>query len=94
MKKASKRREPSKESLQSIPEVDFSRLRRGKRGKYAHLSVGTDAHAIVIDEDIWRHFGSATAINKALRALVGLAGKVDPKTKRPRSKTKRAALAS
>jgi hypothetical protein len=91
MKKGSRSRGPSKESLRAIPEVDLSRLRRGKRGKYAHLSIGCDVHAVVIDEDVWAHFGSARAINEALRAVVELEGQTNPKKKASRGKARRAA---
>ncbi len=75
MKKASRTDEPSPESLGEIPEVDFSRLRRGRRGKYARLMTGQSVQAVVIDPAVWSHFGSAEAINAALKMLVKLAGK-------------------
>ncbi|MGD0947401.1 MAG: hypothetical protein ABSA52_08215 [Candidatus Binatia bacterium] len=75
MKKASKYCEPSAESLRAFPEVDFSQLQRGRRGKYAHLLTGEAVRAVVIDQDVWEHFGSARAVNSALRMLVHLATK-------------------
>jgi hypothetical protein len=75
MKKVTKRQQPSAESLRAFPEVDFSQLQRGRRGKYAHLLMGEAVRAVVIDQDLWEHFGSTQAINSALRMLVDLATK-------------------
>ena len=91
MKKANKLDEPSRASLREIPEVDFSKLRRGRRGKYAHLMTGRSVHAVVIDPVVWSHFGSAEAINAALKLLVALAAKAAPTTTKSRSRTRRAA---
>jgi hypothetical protein len=77
MRKASRIEEPTPESLREIPEVDFSKLRRGRRGKYAHLMTGRSVHAVVIDPALWPHFGSAEAVNAALKMLVEVAAKVD-----------------
>jgi hypothetical protein len=60
--------EPSDESLEEMPEIDGSRFRRRPgRGHHTHLRAGTE---VTIDPDIWPHFGSAEAVNEALRALV------------------------
>lgn len=90
MKKASRYQEPSAESLRAFPEVDFSRLQRGRRGKYAHLLTGEAVRAVVIDQDLWEHFGSARAVNSALRMLVDLATKAGGKSA-PKGRTRRAA---
>jgi hypothetical protein len=90
MKKASRHQEPSAESLRAFPEVDFSRLQRGRRGKYAHLLTGEAVRAVVIDQGLWEHFGSARAINSALRMLVDLATKARGKGA-PKGRTRRAA---
>ncbi len=79
MKKASSKG-PSKASLKAIPELDFTQLRRGKRGKYAHLLTGEAVHAVLIDDEVWRHFGSAAAINESLRMLVQLASRTAAKS--------------
>ena len=60
-------------SLRAIPEVDFSKLVRGRRGRYADLLTGDQTHMVVIDRDLWPHFGSAAKVNDALRMLVALA---------------------
>lgn len=78
MKKVSKTRGPSRASLKEIPEVDFSKVRRlPGRGRYAHLSTGRMIHAVAIEPDLWPHFGSAKAINAALRAFVEAAKVID-----------------
>lgn len=91
MKKGHKLEEPSKESLRAFPEVDFSKLRRGRRGKYAHLLTGRSVHAVVIDPAVWPHFGSASAVNTALKLLVELAAKAAPTKTQAKSRTRRAA---
>jgi len=91
-KKASSRlKEPSPESLREIPEVDFSKLRRGRRGKYAHLMTGESVHAVVIDPSVWPHFGSADAVNTALKMLVELAAKATPTKTQAKGRSRRAA---
>ena len=64
--------EPSKESLQEIPERDFSRAIRPNR--YANLR-GNFRHAVFVDRDIWEHFGGEDRIQEALRLLVDIAKK-------------------
>jgi hypothetical protein len=91
MKKGSRSAEPSRESLRAFPEVDFSTLRRGRRGKYAHLMTGRSVHAVVIDPAVWSYFGSAEAINAALKMLVALAAKAAPAKTRLKSRARRAA---
>ncbi len=90
MRKVSKREGPSAESLRAFPEVDFSKLSRGRRGKYAHLMTGRSVHAVVIDPAVWPHFGSAEAVNAALKMLVELAAKAQTKAP-PKGRTRRAA---
>ena len=71
MSKKADRRAPSAASLREVPEVDPTRMRRlPKRGRYAHLATGVMAHAVTVDADLWEHFGSAKAVNAALRAFV------------------------
>lgn len=67
MKKESE--DPSAESLAEIPETaDAGRYRRRPgRGHHAHLHTGD---LVQIDSDLWPHFGSAEAVNKALREVV------------------------
>ncbi len=90
MKKATRIKGPSAESLRAFPELDFSKLRRGRRGKYAHVMTGRSVHAVVIDPAIWPHFRSAEAVNAALKMLVELAAKAQTKAP-PKGRTRRAA---
>ena len=62
--------EPSREALEEIPEVDFSRGIRPNR--YANLR-GVYEHAVFVDRDLWEHFGSGEKVIEALRLLVDLA---------------------
>lgn len=59
-----------------------------KRGRYASR-FPRDAHAVVIDPELWPYFGDAGAVNAGLRVIVQLAAlarKVAPKrTARPKS---------
>jgi len=64
--------EPSAESLEEIPEQDFSGAIRPNR--YANLR-GTFEQAVFVDRDIWEHFGSAERILETLRLLVDIAKK-------------------
>ena len=62
--------EPSAESLEEIPEQDFSRAIRPNR--YANLR-GAFQHAVFVDREVWEHFGSERRILEALRLLVDIA---------------------
>jgi hypothetical protein len=63
-----KQNEPSIESLDEMPEVDDQRFRRRPgRGHHASRSAG---EIVAIDADLWSHFGSADAVNDALRQFV------------------------
>jgi len=60
--------EPSAESLEEMPEIDDARFkRRPGRGHHAQCSAG---EIVAIDPDLWSHFGSAEAVNDALRQIV------------------------
>jgi uncharacterized protein (DUF4415 family) len=60
--------EPSAQSLEEMPEIDDQRFRRRPaRGQHAHRDVG---QIVTIDADLWSHFGSAEAVNDALRQIV------------------------
>jgi len=61
--------EPSAESLAEMPELtDEQRFRRlPGRGHHVHRRVGD---LVRIDADLWAYFGSAEAVNDALRQLV------------------------
>lgn len=61
--------EPTNESLAEMPEVtDERRFRRvAGRGHHTNLRAGD---LVRIDSDLLRYFGSAEAVNKALRDVV------------------------
>jgi hypothetical protein len=61
--------EPSAESLAEIPEItDASRFRRiPGRGRHANLRAGD---LVRIDPELLAYFGSAEAVNQALRDVV------------------------
>ena len=58
--------EPSPESLEELPEVDFSRALRPNR--LANVR-GAFAHAIFLDRELWEHFGSEEQKQEWLPAL-------------------------
>lgn len=63
-----KQDEPSPESLEEMPEIDDQRFRRlPGRGHHVNRSLG---EIVAIDPDLWAHFGSAEAVNDALRRIV------------------------
>ena len=62
--------EPSQESLEEMPEVDFSRAIRPNR--LASLR-GDFKQAVFLDKELWAHFGSEERVLEALRMLVSLA---------------------
>lgn len=63
-----KQNEPSAESLEEMPEIDDERFhRRPGRGHHAQRSAG---EIVTIEADIYAHFGSAEAVNHALRQIV------------------------
>ena len=82
MKKVTRHEGPGRESLRALPEIDFAQLRRGPRGKYAHVLTGDRVRTVAIDQDVWDHFGSAETINAALRLLVAVATKATGKKAR------------
>jgi len=64
MKKRKARRQVDRDTLR--PEYDF---RGGVRGKYvARYRAGTNV--VVLDPDVAAAFGTAEAVNRALRALL------------------------
>lgn len=74
----------------SLERYDWS---KATRGRYASR-FPRNAHAVVIDPEIWPHFGTAEAINEGLRALVKmarLAAKVSRRKRVVQPKGRRAA---
>jgi hypothetical protein len=78
-----KKTEPSKRSLQEIPEIDFASARRLPRGKYAEKARRSFAVALV-EPEVFARFGTSEAVNAALRAVLEAAGtvKAAPRTRR------------
>lgn len=65
--------EPSAASLEEMPEISEPRFRRRSgRGHHAGHSVG---EIVAIDAELWLHFGSAEAVNDALRHVIAERGK-------------------
>jgi hypothetical protein len=74
MKKASESSDPTQAALEEMPEINEQRFRhRPGRGHHAHRRIG---EIVVIDAELWSHFGSAEAVNDALRRVVETAKKV------------------
>jgi hypothetical protein len=68
MKKANEQLEPAQASLEEMPEINEQRFRRRPgRGHHANRSAG---EIVIIDADLWSHFGTAEAVNDALRRVV------------------------
>jgi hypothetical protein len=65
---ASNENDPSAESLEEMPEIDDVRYRQ-RPGRGHHVGLNADS-IIAIDPDVWPHFGSAEAVNEALRQLI------------------------
>lgn len=63
-----KQSDPSPESLEEMPELNDERFRRRPgRGHHAGRSAG---EIVTIEADLYAHFGSAEAVNDALRQIV------------------------
>jgi hypothetical protein len=64
----------SRPSETSLDRYDWS---KATRGRFAQR-FPRDAHAVVIDPALWPSFGSAEAVNEALRAAVAIAKAIRP----------------
>jgi len=63
-----KQNEPSAEALEEMPEIDDERCRRlPGRGHHVNRSLG---ELVAIEPELWAYFGSAEAVNDALRRVV------------------------
>ena len=58
----------------SLDRYDWSKATRGRLAK----RFPRESHAVVIDPALWPSFGSAEAVNEALRAAVAMAKAVRP----------------
>jgi hypothetical protein len=76
-----KAREPSKASLAEMPEVDFSRLGKLSRGKYAARSRRS-LEVVVLDKKLVAALGGADKVAGILRALADAVGEKKPKKRR------------
>ena len=76
-----KTREPSKASLAEMPEVDFSRLGKLSRGKYAARARGS-LEVVVLDKKLVAALGGADKVAGILRALADAVGEKKPKKRR------------
>lgn len=70
----------------NLPETSLERYdwTKATRGRFAKR-FPRDAHAVVIDPALWPNFGSARAVNEALRAAVAVASTVRTKNKKTRA---------
>jgi len=64
MKKPS---EPSTASLEEMPKISEPRFRR--RPGHGHHTGRCVGEIVAIDAELWAHFGSAEAVNAALRRV-------------------------
>jgi hypothetical protein len=88
-----KKTEPSKRSLDEIPEVDFVSMKRLPRGKFAATARRSFAVAL-LEPEVFAQFGSSEAVNAALKALLDAAGAIkmrSPARARRRVRRSRAA---
>ena len=57
-------------------------FREAKRGRFSDLAR---RHVLVLEEDVWRHFGSDESVIAALRSVVEMSKHVKGVTKKARS---------
>jgi hypothetical protein len=80
-KKTTKTDEPSKASLAEMPEVDFSRLGKLSRGKYAERARRS-LEVIVVDKKLVKALGGPDRVAGVLHALAAALGEKKPKKRR------------
>jgi hypothetical protein len=73
--------EPSKASLAEMPEVDFSRVGKLSRGKYAERGRRS-LEVVVLDKKVVAALGGADRVAGILRALADAIGEKKPKKHR------------
>lgn len=81
-KRATRSDEPSKASLAEMPEIDFSRVGKASRGKYAERARRS-LEVIVLDKKVVAALGGPDRVAAILRALAEALG--DKKPKKPRA---------
>ncbi|HEY1690987.1 MAG TPA: hypothetical protein VGG39_02430 [Polyangiaceae bacterium] len=80
-KKATRSDEPSKASLAEMPEVDFSRMGKPSRGKYAE-KARRSLEVVVLDKKIVAALGGPDRVAGILRALADALGDKKPRKSR------------
>jgi len=80
-RKTTKSDEPSKASLAEMPEVDFSRLGKLSRGKYAQRARRS-LDVIVLDKKLVATLGGPDRVAGILRAGADAVGEKKPKKRR------------
>ncbi|MDP9002289.1 MAG: hypothetical protein M3O46_19530 [Myxococcota bacterium] len=80
-RKIPKRRKPSKASVTEMPEVDFPRLGKLSRGKYA-ARARRSLEVVVLDKKLVATLGGADRVVGILRALADAVGEKKPKKRR------------
>jgi hypothetical protein len=73
--------EPSKASLAETPEVDFSRLGKLSRGKYAERARRS-LEVVVLDKKLVATLGGPDRVAGILRAVADAVGEKKPKKRR------------
>ncbi|MGH8542761.1 MAG: hypothetical protein ACREX3_03765 [Gammaproteobacteria bacterium] len=77
------------DDLRSEYDLDFS---KGERGKYYKRLLKEGSNVVVLDPDVSEAFPDSTAVNTALRSLLGLAqvsAGLTSRSRRTRQKTPR-----
>jgi hypothetical protein len=80
-RRTTKSDEPSKASLAEMPEVDFSRVGKLSRGKYAERARRS-LEVLVLDKKVVAALGGADRVAGILRALADAIGEKKPKKRR------------
>lgn len=80
-KRTTKTAEPSKASLADMPEIDFSRLGKLSRGKYAERARRS-LEVVVLDKKLVGALGGPDRVAGILRALAEAIGENKPKKHR------------
>jgi hypothetical protein len=80
-RRTTKSDEPSKASLAEMPEVDFSRLGKLSRGKYAERARRS-LEVVVLDKKLVAALGDADRVAGILRALADAVGEKKPRKRR------------
>jgi hypothetical protein len=73
--------EPSKSSLAEMPEIDFSRVGKPSRGKYAERARRS-LEVLVLDKKVVTALGGPDRVAGILRALAAALGERKPKKRR------------